>query len=257
MALQQGEVVIYEHVDYQGKSLKLSSDTPNFVTLNFNDILSSVKVGPNTTVTLFRDVNYGGNTVVVDKDIPNIGAAFNDQASSLKIAVAAPALQPGEAVIYKDANYAGTSLKLTSDTPNFVTLNFNDILSSVKVGPNTVVTLYRDVDYGGNTVKVDKDVAYVGDAFNDQASSLKISLAPRTAIIYEHANYGGKSLVLTQDTPSFIPLNFNDILSSLKVGSEVTLFRDVNYQGPSVKITANTPFIGDVFNDQASSLKFT
>ncbi|MEU9087950.1 hypothetical protein [Streptomyces sp. NPDC048357] len=52
-------------------------------------------------------------------------------------------------------------------------------VSSIKVATGYAVTLYSERDLTGDSKEFTADAAYVGDDFNDRASSLKVS--PRAA----------------------------------------------------------------------------
>jgi hypothetical protein len=59
------------------------------------------------------------------------------------------------------------------------------------------------------------------------------------ATMYENNNYGGQSVVVTEDIPDFRKIGFNDKLSSVVVESGTfTLYADINYEGVNVTISA-------------------
>jgi len=167
-AVLEGQIVLRESAEYKGRSLWLSNDTPNLGQLGFNDITSSVVLGPNTYATFYADINYGGKSFKATKSVDKLGAEFNDKISSVRIHLA-----PGHVICYRDVNYAGPTLNLDQDTPDFTKLNFNDMLSSVKVGENTTITLYTDINYKGSSFELSKDSPWVGNQHNDKVSSIK------------------------------------------------------------------------------------
>jgi hypothetical protein len=82
-------------------------------------------------------------------------------------------------------------------------------------GPSGSVVLYEDINYEGRSMVYGGSAPWVGDDFNDIASSLKVP-SGYCVILYEHINYGGKSKQFCQNTPS-VGDDFNDIVSSFKV----------------------------------------
>lgn len=78
--------------------------------------------------------------------------------------------------------------------------------------------------------------------------------------IYQDINYGGRVAALNEGRYNLAALQAkgfqNDDLSSLKVqsGYEAILYADDNFQGASRTITADTPWIGNDFNDVMSSI---
>ena len=75
--------------------------------------------------------------------------------------------------------------------------------------------------------------------------------------LFQHANYNGQSHGLSFGKYSLKDLGIgNDSLSSLKVkkGAGVRLFEHDQWQGASIDVTANTPYIGNAWNDRVSSV---
>ena len=73
-----GRVCFYENVNYGGASFCSDVDS-SWVGTAWNDRASSVKVVSGYQAQLFRDVNYGGGTVTVSGNVPDLSAhGFND-----------------------------------------------------------------------------------------------------------------------------------------------------------------------------------
>lgn len=77
--------------------------------------------------------------------------------------------------------------------------------------------------------------------------------------IFDQRDYQGASMRLDAGeyelaNPSAVD---NDTISSVKVpsGWKVTLYEDAKFQGKSKTFTSDTPYVGDDFNDIASSIK--
>jgi len=89
--------------------------------------------------------------------------------------------------LYEHANFKG-KLKVLSDDASTLG-DFDDIVSSLKVSPGYVVALYENEDYQGDQIFLKGSVSYVGEYFNDRASSLKIfsekDLKPGKMVFYE------------------------------------------------------------------------
>ena len=80
-----GRVCFYENVNYGGASFCSDVDS-SWVGTAWNDRASSVKVVSGYQAQLFRDVNYGGGTVTVSGNVPDLSAqGFNDAVSSFKV----------------------------------------------------------------------------------------------------------------------------------------------------------------------------
>jgi hypothetical protein len=173
------------------------------------------------------DANYV-NCVTYSFDTPYVGGDFNDKFSSVH-------LIGGQAVsVYQDANYGGRCQIITGDVAD-LTGSFigNDQISSIRMGqtcpPAGGARLCTDAGFSGTCVVYTADTSYVGNALNDQFSS--ILLAPGATIsVYQDANYGGRCQIVSSDitnlTGSYIG---NDQISSLRMGATCTAVAPASY----------------------------
>jgi hypothetical protein len=100
-------IVIFLNADFAGPSQALNVDVPDLAkvegacssgdegeTPSWSDCVSSVKVNPGWTATLYRDKNYKGASLTVTTDTPSLRDlrgpcdkdSFNDCVSSIRIA---------------------------------------------------------------------------------------------------------------------------------------------------------------------------
>lgn len=245
-------VVLYEHGNFGGRShTLLPGRYANSNALNvLNDTVSSVRVPLGMAVTLYEHANFAGAAKLVTADTASV-PDFNDRASSFVVEPAA--------VIFQHAAYTGSSKVLPPGRYDHAALGIgNDQLSSVLVPPGLTVTLYQHGGFTGTTLVLTDNTGYVGDAFNDQTSGVVVHAE---AMIYQHINYGGAAAVLRPGqyaTPEAFGLG-NDSISSLRVppGVTVRLYQHSNFQGSSIAVTADTPYVGSAFNDQTSSIVVT
>jgi hypothetical protein len=86
----------------------------------------------------------------------------------------------------------------------------------VRAADTGAACVYADIDYGGAHTCVDADTAWIGSAWNDRASSVRLR-AGYVATLYKDINYGGQSLALAGDTSNLVASGFNDVMSSLRV----------------------------------------
>lgn len=135
-------VKLYEHADFNGISITVTSDVACLVDRDFNDRMSSFEVSRTTTsggttVTMYNDCEYQGDsrTFGVGRYNWNQFGLPNDEISSLKV----PA---GFSIkLYADADFTGESIIITSDMPCLVTRNFNDVVSSFEVFNGSISTI--------------------------------------------------------------------------------------------------------------------
>lgn len=84
-----GQACFFPDANYGGTSMCTGASS-TWVGSVWNDVISSVKVSAGTQVVLYGDINYGGGTVTLTSDTPNLGSVnFNDTTSSYKISAAA------------------------------------------------------------------------------------------------------------------------------------------------------------------------
>ena len=76
--------------------------------------------------------------------------------------------------------------------------------------------------------------------------------------LYEHVDFGGKTLPITGNIQKFRPLGFNDTASSLIITKgEWVLYQHVNFGGLSITLQPGKypNFVGKGINDMISSIK--
>jgi hypothetical protein len=104
-------IVVYLHADFAGPSQATNVDVADLgrvegscssgaegETPTWDDCISSVKVMPGWSATLYRDTNYKGASVTITSDTPNLKAlagscgkdGFNDCVSSIRVARTSP-----------------------------------------------------------------------------------------------------------------------------------------------------------------------
>lgn len=196
-------VYLYEHTNYEGARLVLN--TSNYSEVNdlrqwspysgktWNDMISSLKVGANAKIYLYKDINFKGylGNIEGSNSTANLHqSGKGDVISSIKIEVKPPA-DPGEdeVYLYEHADFKGELIvfRIPEEIWNLGEYKFpwntgkgwTDSVSSIKVGRNTKVYVYKDINkqayltaYWGNGKDV-KKVTSLG-SYNDVISSLAI-----------------------------------------------------------------------------------
>ena len=176
-----------------------------------------------------------------------------------KLAVAAEAPQAVGAVVYPDANFGGTSVTLPVGHYTLAQLRArgmeNDTISSLKVGAGLRVIAYQHEGFAGAAKMFTGSVAYVGNDFNDQTSSIVVE--PMRLMLFQHANYGGASQSFGPGRYDVGQLSIgNDQASSILVppGYRVTLFQHAGFKGTQKVFAGDAVYVGNDFNDSVSSL---
>ena len=134
-------------------------------------------------------------------------------------------------VTVSTGNVISYSFTYNNGTPAYDTPWFSHTVGTGEP-PSGIACFYEHASYGGASFCADADSSYVGAAWNDRVSSVKVRAGYQLEL-FNNASYGGSSVKLTADTASLVPLNFNDIASSFKVGTA----------GPTLP-TSDTPDFG-------------
>ena len=254
-------------------SATLCQDTPDLATYQISKQISAVEVGPNTKVILYSNVNYQGTPFVLSQTDNFVKLqAFNDQAASLIIRNTV--IKEGCAIIWAGYidDYAYPSAYICQSVPDLRTLGIDKQISSVSLGANTMVVLWSNYNYQGNTFSITANDNFNKlQNFNDQTSSVQIksTLATNTNTTLQEGcirvwvgyigdkNYN--SAVICKDTPDLRPLGVDKGISAIEVSSsvKVILCSDYNYGGSKFLLTETDNFTKlQTFNDQTSSIFF-
>jgi hypothetical protein len=174
-----------------------------------------------------------------------------------------PPAPSDKVVVYDDSQYRGSSQELGVGRYDWGQIH-NDAISSLRVPAGMRVTLYTDTHFQGGSKTFTQDTPYVGDDFNDRTSSIQVESgtagtphAPTggVVVVYDDSQYRGYRQELGAGSYGWGQIH-NDTISSLRVpaGMSVTLYTDTHFQGRSKTFTKDTPYVGDDFNDQTSSI---
>ena len=78
------------------------------------------------------------------------------------------------------------------------------------------VCFFEHINFQGQSFCTSTDTAWIGSAWNDRVSSVKVTAGYKVQL-FEHINYGGRSLSLSADNANLVASSFNDFASSLKI----------------------------------------
>ena len=82
------------------------------------------------------------------------------------------------------------------------------------------VCFFEHVNYQGASYCAGADSAWVGSAWNDRISSVRVQAGYKVQL-FQHINHGGGSTTLSADNANLVGLGFNDAASSYKVTAPV------------------------------------
>lgn len=159
-------VMIYTKPDYGGVTQKLFAGRYNVDQLAINDSLSSIRIPPSWSVTLFAEAGFRGDSVVLTGDTANVGNTLNNRTSS--ILVEGPFV-----TIYRDRGFQGQSQMLRAGRFDVGQLTIgNDSVSSIRVPEGWEATLYSESGFTGSSRVVTADRGYIGNSMENRTSSI-------------------------------------------------------------------------------------
>ena len=274
---QEVGITLFEHSDFRGRQESFTADEPDLrdSIIGFRQA-SSVSVPSGWSVTLYADVNFRGQSLVLDKDLANMSKTDfgNDRVGSIQ--VQSPSgqgkLEKGpKVVLYDQEGFQGRSESSTIDLPHFKnSIIGNDRLRSLKVSNGVKVTLFEHGSYGGRAevFLTDDDDLSDNTIGNDSVSSVKIEIfdvtafgfLPQPVTLFDHDNYQGDSEPFFMDDPDLRDnLIGKNHASSIKIppGTVLTLYGRADYKGKSLELRGDLWDLGQtkLGNDHSGSLK--
>ncbi len=148
-------IVLYEQANFQGRSIRIDGDAPNFAWIGFNDMASSARVeGGQWEVCEHAD--YRGTCVSLTGDVPQFTGRLNNEISSVRAVHRQRSDSRRGITLWSGPDYTGRSVTLTRAEDNFTRINFNDLPRSVEVHSGSW-TLCEHANYRGRCVELDRN----------------------------------------------------------------------------------------------------
>lgn len=175
-------------------------------------------IGPASAgCTMYEHINYGGNTFYIaeQQSYTYLGNAWNDRVSSVQVS------DRCQLITYQHINYGGDRRTYDSSV-SFVGNLWNDQISSAQCmcsrrTEDRQCVLYQHRDFSGQPygVAANTQTEYVGDRFNDQASSVSVPFGCELHV-YQHRDFGGDSRTFRSGNNEYFGDLWNDRVSSAR-----------------------------------------
>ncbi len=254
-----GEIVIYEHADYRGRSLTIRQAASDLEAMGMNDRVSSLVVRSGTW-RLCTDAGFRGQCHdFAPGEYRNLDESLNDRFSSLGEVAQATVLRgeqqrlgayasAGAATLYEDEGFQGSAVEVRASSPNLELAGFNDRARSLVVHQG-YWTLCEHADYRGDCRSFGPGrYESLDGKIGGRVSSMRLAggtdpaarePAPRwggggsRAVLYEQGNFGGRSLVIDAEVVAdFARAGFNDRAASMRIEGGYWIFcSDAGFQG--------------------------
>lgn len=203
-------VCFYQDVDYHGWEECYNAGDELSDLKRHNNAISSIRVFGRARVTVYDDTEFDGRSAEFTSNVPDLGRrnmagsrSWSDRIKSFQIDGASTSSsygRPGVGLgrpdygngqeprdgicVYEQADYRGRS-ECWSSGEQVRDLgrqsNLNDRISSIRILGRGVAYIYRDTNFQGESVAVDRDIPNLANLggrdfgnWNDQVSSLEV-----------------------------------------------------------------------------------
>jgi len=242
------QITLYEHDNFNGRTLSATDTVQNLADTGFNDRASSAVVRGGRW-QLCSDAYFRGNCVTLGPgnytSLREMG--MNDRVSSVREIDhrgGAVSSAEGALVLYDGNNFSGRPFALSGPVSNFAATGFNDRAQSAEVRNGTWLVC-DDADFRGRCVELAPGRYANLDMLSNRVSSARMIRGDTTAspgpaagrgtrvILYEGPDFGGRSFTINSNYVANLgTTGFNDRASSIRVERGYWIFcSDANFQG--------------------------
>jgi len=222
-------ITVFRDRDFQGSAATYTYNVPNLARTGFNNMISSVRVGPGERWEICDLPNYGGQCVVVfgqESDLRQNG--WNDRISSLRRVGGGgggggipPGPSPsGSLVLFNSPNYRGQSATYNQATPNLRSANNRAQSATVSGGE---WQLCEGVNFTGRCVRLSRSSPNLADqGMRNRVSSVRpMGYIPPTPpagnveiVLYDQKNYLGNPTSYDRARPNISKIAFSATVTS-------------------------------------------
>jgi hypothetical protein len=210
---ERDRVCVYQDIQYRGweQCYNAGDELPNLN--NRKDAISSIRIFGRARITVFDEEDFDGRSADFSSNVPDLGLrnlsgsrSWSDRIESIRISSDSYDRNAGQnrgqgrgrglgradsgnsedgICVYEHANFQGRS-QCFGAGEQIQDLsrqgNMSDRISSIQVFGRSMAVLYRDVQFQGESVTIEQDIADLGSfrgrnfgSWNDQISSLEIN----------------------------------------------------------------------------------
>jgi len=162
-------LTFYSGPNYTGRSVVLTTGTPDFTRIGFNDQARSVRHSGRGAWVACQHVNFDGACMVIDGDIANIGGGMAGAISSAEPDYAGRPSRPGRpgggnapqsgVFLFDGVNFSGQRVDVSSDISNLSRMGFNDRADSLVVARGETWIICDDEGFTDNCQRVEGSIS--------------------------------------------------------------------------------------------------
>ncbi|WP_291842295.1 beta/gamma crystallin-related protein [Maricaulis sp.] len=161
-------LTFYSGPNYTGRSVVVSTSTPDFSRINFNDQARSVRHSGRGAWVACQHANFDGACMVIDGDIANIGGGMGGEISSAEPDYAGRPSRPGRpggadrprsgVFLFDGVNFDGQRVAVDADISNLSRMGFNDRADSLIVARGETWIVCDDEGFTDSCQRVQGEV---------------------------------------------------------------------------------------------------
>ena len=174
---------------------------------------ATIFFNPTSTTTTWTDVHYAVNGGALQ----NLRMA-RDASTGKETQPVLQAVSSGNTISYNFTYNKGTA---AYDSSQFTYTVGSATIPTSPTPTAGQACFFTDANYAGTSMCTSASSTWVGSAWNDVISSVKVS-AGTQVVLYADINDAGSNVTLTADTPNLASVNFNDTTSSYKISAVAT-----------------------------------
>ena len=210
-AQPRGRIVLFDDINFGGEQRVVDGEVRDFRAIGFNDRVSSIQINAGTW-EFCEDADFRGGCITLSRDDRNlVNDGFNDRISSAR-----PVADRGSSNSGFDQRGGGSDQRGGGGfDPRGGGSGQGRGGFEQRGGNGGGVILYQDVGFGGDSRQVSDTITdFRSLRFNDAVSSIRISSG--TWEFCSDANFQGRCMTFDRDVQSLVPMNFNDVISSMR-----------------------------------------
>jgi hypothetical protein len=179
-------ITVYTNPDFSGESASFREDTPDLVSYDLNDKISSIRVSRGDSWEVCQDINYANRCQIITRDISDLRSiGWNDRISSLRRVGGGRSGRgrppffpqpnyPGGIMVFTDRDFRGESVSFRDDAPDLLPYGLNDKISSIRIPPGESWEVCQDVNFVNRCQIITRSVADLRSiGWDDRISSLR------------------------------------------------------------------------------------
>lgn len=262
---QAAPLELYEEPDFQGMALGLDRAQADLRSWGFDDKAQSAIVRRGRW-ELCSDTGHRGHCVVLDEgrhaSLPG-GLQRRVRAARPVDEGGGPGTGDAAVVLYDHGDFGGRSLAVNGPVPSLGELDMGDRVSSAEVRWG-VWQLCTDSHYKGACITLEPGRHHIDGRLHDQASSIRplygANRQPLPATggitLYEHADFSGRSMLVTGPTEYLGRVGFGDLASAVEVHDGLwDICTDSVYKGRCITLGPGRHVLSGGLHDRASSVR--